>query len=72
MEIDPTSFVSGSLADRATAYPALVTAGILTVPEARRRGFGLPASPADTATATAPADALPAGVASVTTEPVPA
>jgi phage portal protein BeeE len=72
MEIDPTSFVSGSLADRASAYPALVTAGILTIPEARRRGFGLPASPADTSSATAPADALPAGVVSVTTEPVTA
>lgn len=69
MEIDPSSFVSGDLATRATAYASLVTAGIVTVPEARMRGFGLAPTPATSSTPTAPADdALPAAVVAMDDE----
>lgn len=55
MALDPSSFLQGSLADRATAYSALVTSGVFTAPEARTIGFGLPA--------TAPAAVSPAPAA---------
>jgi len=41
MRLDATRLTEGDLASRAIAYPALVMAGILTIPEARVRGFGL-------------------------------
>jgi phage portal protein BeeE len=66
MVIDPTQFVSGDLTARATAYAALVTAGIVTVPEARTKGFGLAATPAQAATPDVNQDALPAAVNTVT------
>lgn len=65
MEIDPTQFVSGDLLTRAQAYSALVTARIVTVEEARRRGFNLAPTPEQASTPTAPADALPAAVVTV-------
>lgn len=46
MRLDATATTQGDLASRATAYPALVGAGILTIPEARVRGFGLTPTPA--------------------------
>lgn len=47
LRLDATGFVSGSLQDRATAYVALTSGDrpIMTVPEARARGFGLPPAP---------------------------
>jgi phage portal protein BeeE len=45
MRLDATATVQGDLASRAAAYPALVTAGILTIAEARVRGFGLTPAP---------------------------
>lgn len=65
MVIDPTQFVSGDLATRATAYVAL-TGGdrpIMTVAEARVRGFGLAPTPAQSATPAPAPDALPAALA---------
>lgn len=55
MRMDPSRVIQGNLASRAIAYPALVAARILTVDEARARGFGLP--PMDPALAPAPAPA---------------
>lgn len=45
LQLDPKRLLEGDLASRATAYPALVAAGIYTIPEARVRGFGLPPAP---------------------------
>lgn len=73
MEIDPTQFLSGDLLTRAQAYSALVTSGIMTAPEARRRGFGLAASPEQSSTPTAPAsDPLPAAVVQIDQAPAAA
>lgn len=62
--LDPTRWLQGALAERATAWSALVAAGIVTVPEARVRGFGLAPGQA-TVAANAQADALPGGVVTV-------
>lgn len=63
MRIDPTQFVSGDLATRATAYSTLVDAGIVTAPEARVRGFGLAPTPAQAQDPNP--DALPGAVNTV-------
>ncbi len=46
MAMDPSQLVSGDLASRATAWSAIVAAGIADPDEARVRGFGLPPRPA--------------------------
>ena len=43
VELDPTRFLQGDLLSRSQAWPALVTARIVSVDEARTKGFGLPA-----------------------------
>lgn len=43
MELDPARWLQGNLNDRATAWAALKNAAIVSVDEARVRGFGLPA-----------------------------
>ena len=63
MRLDPTRYLQGDLVSRAQAYPALVTAGILTADEARAIGFGLGPSNAP-APAPTPA-AIPAAMVTV-------
>lgn len=64
MQLDASKFLQGDLTTRAVAWPALVSSGIVTIPEARVRGFGLTPTPA--AEAAAPAQATDAGPATVT------
>lgn len=63
MQLDASQFLQGDLASRATAWPALTAAGIVTVPEARVRGFGLSPTPRDPVIQTAAVDAAPAAIA---------
>ena len=65
MQMDASRFLQGDLASRATAWPALVAAGIVTPAEARVRGFGLTPQPAADMVAQ-PTQATEAGPASVT------
>jgi phage portal protein BeeE len=64
MRLDASQFLQGNLASRAVAWPALVTAGIVTKAEARVRGFGLTPQPA--ADVAAPTQAPAAEPATVT------
>jgi phage portal protein BeeE len=54
MALDPSRFLQGDLASRATAWPQLVTAGIVSIDEARIKGFGLPPLGAASAPTTTP------------------
>lgn len=63
MRLDASQFLQGDLATRATAWPALVGSGIVTVAEARVRGFGLTPAPDPTLGVSQPStDAVPATV----------
>lgn len=67
MRMDPSRIMQGTLADRATAYSSLVgSVPIMSVAEARMKGFGLPPAP-PAATAAAPAD-TPAAVTVTTSQ----
>jgi HK97 family phage portal protein len=57
MVLDPSRFLQGDLPTRATAWGALVAAGIVDLDEARTRGFGLP--PRRLATSTTPTGSSP-------------
>jgi HK97 family phage portal protein len=64
MRLDPTRLVQGDLASRAVAYPALVGAGILSIPEVRAAGFGLaPMNPADAPAP--PREAIPGAMVTI-------
>lgn len=66
MRFDPTRSLQGDLASRATAYPALVSAGIVTIDEARSAGFGLGPMTPDQLAAMPPAvDAIPAAMTTI-------
>lgn len=64
MQFDPSRFLQGDLASRATSWAALVESGIVDVDEARVRGFGLPPR---TPAATPSTDQTPAGASPVIT-----
>jgi phage portal protein BeeE len=68
MKLDPSRILAGPLPERATAYAALVAAGIMTIPEVRVRGFGLtpaplPAAGGPVTTTTSPSVAITAAMA---------
>ena len=66
MRFDTTRLTQGSLESRSRTWPALVTGKIVTVPEARRLGFGLPPMTAEETADMTPApqvEALPAAFA---------
>lgn len=67
MRVDPSRIMQGPLPERATAYVALVSGDrpLMTVAEARVRGFGL--SPEPSAAATAPAAPSDSPAVTVTT-----
>jgi phage portal protein BeeE len=66
MRLDPSQYLQGDLASRAAANAQLVAAGILTVDEARARGFGLGPMGGSPVSAPAPAvDALPGALLTV-------
>ncbi len=66
MEFDPSRFLQGDLASRATAWSVLVDKGIVDADEARIRGFGLPPR----TPAAASADQTPVGATPVITATV--
>lgn len=65
MRFDPTRYLQGDLVSRAQAYPALITAGVLTVDEVRAAGFGLGPTGAPAPQISAPAEALPAAMVTI-------
>lgn len=71
MEFDPSRFLQGDLASRATAWSSLVTSGIVDPDEARLKGFGLPPRATPPSSGQAPVGATPVITATVA-EGVPA